>query len=121
MQVIQAYYGAELLADRSPSSIAWIGGLQYFFLFALVRNAITLQPCVELTKTQGLPTTFIQSMGHTRKVVWTGTFLVVIAQLGVSFCDQYYQLILVQGVIFGLGSGMLMSAASTTVPHWFER
>jgi MFS family permease len=59
-------------------------------------------------------------MGHTRKVVWIGTFLVVIAQLGVSFCDQYYQLIIVQGVIFGLGSGMLMSAASTTVPHWFE-
>lgn len=60
-------------------------------------------------------------MGHTRTVVIVGSFLVVIAQLCVSWCDQYYQLIIVQGVIFGFGSGMLMSAASTTVPQWFVR
>ncbi|KAM0797585.1 hypothetical protein BDR22DRAFT_892213 [Usnea florida] len=31
--VFQAYYEAVLLVDRSPSSIAWIGSIQIFFLF----------------------------------------------------------------------------------------
>jgi MFS family permease len=33
-RIYEAYYKNTLLQDQSPSSIAWIGSLQTFFLFA---------------------------------------------------------------------------------------
>nr|XP_018999161.1 uncharacterized protein I203_08305 [Kwoniella mangroviensis CBS 8507]OCF62622.1 hypothetical protein I203_08305 [Kwoniella mangroviensis CBS 8507] len=102
--VFQEYYGRVLLSDQSASSIAWIGGLQYCLLFFL-----------------GLPIGSLNEKGYTRQLVWSGSIIIVCCQVGISFCSTYHQLLIVQGLLFGIGSGCVFTPACAVVQPWFDK
>ncbi|EIW68511.1 hypothetical protein TREMEDRAFT_22027, partial [Tremella mesenterica DSM 1558] len=101
--VFQAYYESDLLKTHSASQIGWIAGIQYCLLFLL-----------------GLPTGLLHDRGYTRYMIVIGSVIAVIAQLCVGWCTQYWQFILVQGIIFATGTGLVFNPVCASVPAWFD-
>ncbi|EFX05883.1 major facilitator superfamily transporter [Grosmannia clavigera kw1407] len=57
----------------------------------------------------------------TRTALLTGVFFETVAFVGASFTKQMWQLLLAQGVAFGLGMGFIFVASVGVVPQWFVR
>lgn len=49
----------------------------------------------------------IYDSGYLRSLVAVGSVLVTVGMLMTGLCSQYWQLILAQGTVVGLGSGLL--------------
>ncbi|KAK6844286.1 hypothetical protein PG995_014396 [Apiospora arundinis] len=101
--VFQTYYQTQLLTDRSPSSIAWIGSIQAFLLLFV-----------------GALTGPLYDYGYFRHLVAAGSFLMVFGMMMVSLCTQYWQLVLAQGIIVGLGGGCLFVPSVAILPTYFS-
>lgn len=86
----QQYYQDVLLPSQPPSNLAWIGSIQSFLL---VITGLIAGPLFD--------------MGYLRLLLLVGHVLMVLALMMTSLCTEYYQLILAQGVLFGLGSGLI--------------
>ena len=56
--------------------------------------------------------------GYTRQVMLLGTFLVGFGMMMTSLCDQYYQLMLAQGVVVGLGYGCMFLPSIAILPQY---
>ena len=56
-------------------------------------------------------------MGH---VLALGTFLSAFGLFMTSLCHTYWQFMLAQGVVLGIGSGCLFLPSVAVVPQWFE-
>ncbi|CAH0043678.1 unnamed protein product [Clonostachys solani] len=102
--VFQAHYKSSLLSEYSASQISWIGAIQYFLLFFL-----------------GLPAGYLADIGYTRHLMVTGSVIVIVSQLCISWCAKYWQFLLVQGIIYGIGCGSLFTPACAVVQPWFEK
>ena len=59
--------------------------------------------------------------GYLRALILVGSVLVVFGMLMTGLCSQYWQLILAQGVVVGLGSGCLFLPSIAVLPQYFER
>ncbi|GKZ39804.1 hypothetical protein AbraIFM66950_001262 [Aspergillus brasiliensis] len=96
----QAYYESDLLRSSSPSSIAWIGTIQSFFM---VSTGVVAGPLFD--------------QGYLHSLMIVGSFLNVIGFMMLSLSTEYYQVFLSQGVCSGLGCGLIyvpaLSLAST--------
>ncbi|KPM35892.1 hypothetical protein AK830_g10670 [Neonectria ditissima] len=96
--IFQAYYTDYF--EISASKISWIGSVQSFlgFFLSIVSGRMS-------------------DAGHFRPTLVIGTALMLLGAFAMSFSTQYWQLMLSQGVAFGLGVGFLccpmMSVAST--------
>ncbi|KAK0938949.1 hypothetical protein LTR29_009439 [Friedmanniomyces endolithicus] len=101
--VFQTYYSAVLLTDKSNSTIAWIGTLTSFMLCA---SPITWGPVFD--------------MGSPRLLVVFGSFSVVFGMMMTSLCDKYWQLMLAQGIVVGIGGGCLFITATSILPSYFS-
>ncbi|PYH48538.1 MFS general substrate transporter [Aspergillus saccharolyticus JOP 1030-1] len=101
--VFETHYSNELLADYSPSSIAWIGSVQLFLMMAI-----------------GLPVGSIMDKGHLRLLIILGSFLQVFGMFMTSLCTQYWQVFLAQGLCVGIGSGMLVVPSVAVLPLYFS-
>lgn len=86
----QQFYQDVLLPDQAPSNLAWIGSIQSFLL---VITGLVAGPLFD--------------MGYFRILLVVGHLLMVFSLMMTSLCTQYYQLILAQGVAFGIGSGLI--------------
>ena len=84
--LFQAYYNREMLADTSPSAIAWIGSVQLALVFGL-----------------GVPVGRLVDRGYFRYVFHGGSALLILGIFCSAFCTRLWQLLLVQGIITGLG------------------
>lgn len=103
--LFQAHFMAIGLA--SAASIAWIGSLQAFLVLAVA------PVCGALF-----------DVGHARATVVAGTVLVVLGTVAASATasrPQFWAQMLAQGVVTGIGLGLLFTPALTLVPTYFHR
>ncbi|KAI0482108.1 MFS general substrate transporter [Xylariaceae sp. FL0804] len=101
--VFQPYYEAHLVG-ASPSQVAWIGSLQMALYFLL-----------------GVASGRLADAGHTRTLVMTGSVLVVAAMLLTSFARAYWQVLACQGILNGLGGGLMSLPSATNIVSYFAR
>lgn len=101
--VFQTYY-ANTFPDISPSTISWIGSIQLSVLVAL-----------------GTIVGPLYDYGYLRSLVLTGCTLSVMGMLLTSFSTQYWQLLVSQGVLVGIGNGCLFIPSFAVLPMYFEK
>ncbi|KIV84254.1 hypothetical protein PV11_00044 [Exophiala sideris] len=99
----QAYYAQTLRPSKSESQIAWIGSLQGFLLLFI---GVLVGPAIDV--------------GYMRHVLTVGSLLFAFGLFMTSLCHQYYQLILAQGLVVGIGAGCIFLPSITVVPQWFS-
>ncbi|KAI0153421.1 major facilitator superfamily domain-containing protein [Pestalotiopsis sp. NC0098] len=100
----QTFYQLDFLSAHSSSQIAWIGSTQAFLLFLV---SIVAGPVFDA--------------GHLRSLLWTGSAALVIGAFLVSITRQYYQVLLTQGILMGLGLGCLYLPAPAVVSQYFDK
>ncbi|KAF2736692.1 putative MFS monocarboxylate transporter [Polyplosphaeria fusca] len=100
--VYQTYYQIDLLSSSTPSAISWIGSLQ---VFLLMFGGFLIGP--------------IYDRGYARALLAVGSFFLVFGQMMLSLCDQYWQVILAQGLVQGIGCGLLFLPAVAILSTWF--
>lgn len=101
--IFQLYYKDILLQGQSSSSLAWITTLQIFLLFIL-------GPFIgKLIDTHG-----------SRVILAPFSAMAVFSVCMLSLCKTYWQIILAQGVAFGLATSGLSLPAMTLATQWFS-
>ncbi|PYI32370.1 MFS general substrate transporter [Aspergillus indologenus CBS 114.80] len=100
--VFQTYY-ATSHPTTSPSAIAWIGSTQATLL--LIIGAITGP---------------IYDRGHLRPLLVSGTTCIFLGHIFLSLSTQYYQLLLSQGLLIGIGAGCLFVPCISVLPSYFS-
>ncbi|MCJ1269726.1 hypothetical protein MMC22_009618 [Lobaria immixta] len=101
--VYQEYYQSHQLQDQSPSSISWIGSLQVFFLFA---GGVVGGPLFDRYGAKG---------------IWPAAVAFVFSVMMTSICKEYYQFLLVQGIVGGISAGMSMAPCMAATPQYFQK
>lgn len=101
--VFQTYY-VRTFPNLSPSTISWIGSIQL---------------CIEILL--GTVVGPVYDYGYLRSLVVVGSFLSVLGMLFTSFSTQYWQLLLSQGVLVGIGNGCLFIPSFAVLPNYFEK
>ncbi|KAF1818587.1 monocarboxylate permease-like protein [Dissoconium aciculare CBS 342.82] len=99
----EEYYLSHQLQDKSPSDIAWIGSLSSFLQFAA---GMVGGPLFD----------FFGSW-----IIIPSAILYVFALMMLSLCDQYWQIMLVQGVLMGIVMGLLQFPAFAAVSQYFDK
>ncbi|PIL24397.1 MFS general substrate transporter [Ganoderma sinense ZZ0214-1] len=102
--VFQAYYTTSILQGTSPSTIAWIGSIQYAMVFI-----------------PGLIVGRIFDMGYVKLPLSIASALLVTATFLNAQCKQYWQFLLCQGIAVGLSCGVIFGILMGTPAHWFKR
>jgi predicted MFS family arabinose efflux permease len=100
--VFQTYYTEAL--NRPPSDISWIGSVETFLVFFI-----------------GTFSGRATDAGYF-KVVWaTGATIAVFSIFMTSLCTQYWQLLLSQGILQGLGCGLMFCPTLSLIPTYFDK
>lgn len=103
--VFLAYYlRAGAFEGASDIAFAFVGGLS-------ISIALAVSP---------IATIMVREYG-TRNTILLGTAIETVAFIGASFTTQMWQLILSQGIAFGLGMGFIFVASVGIVPQWFVK
>lgn len=102
--VYEVYYSKALLRDHTLSEIAWIGSIQ---TWALLSTSIVSGPLADRFGLQA--------------VLWPGTAIYALAVLLVSFCTEYWQFLLCQGLLLGISAGMIFVPCVSAVAHHFHQ
>jgi len=100
--VFQTYYQTQILRDNTPAQISWIGSVQSFLLVFI-----------------GVLTGPAYDAGYFKAIIWTGSFLVVFGYMMTSLCTRYWQVMLAQGLVVGVGSGCLFVPSAAIIPQYF--
>lgn len=101
--VFQSYYTTTLIPGHSDSSVSWIGSIEAFLLCC---TTIFAGP--------------IFDRGYARSLVISGSLLVVFGLMMTSLCEEYWQLMLAQGLCVGIGQGGLFIVSVAIVPSYFS-
>ena len=101
--VFQTYYESGQLFRESSSNIAWIGGIQAYMLL-----------------TVGFISGPIYDRGHLRILIIVGSFGVVFGLMMLSICKTYWQALLTQGFVVGIGAGCLFVPCVAVLPTYFS-
>ncbi|PVI04849.1 MFS general substrate transporter [Periconia macrospinosa] len=100
----QAYYESALLKTSTPSAISWIGSIQSFLLLFV-----------------GALSGPIYDNGGFRYLLLSGTFLLVLGQMTLSACTQYWQVLLSQAICIGCGAGLLFIPSVSIISTYFSK
>lgn len=98
----QDYYSHELLAHESPFRISWIGCLTAAMAF--------------------IGTVFFGALvdrGYQRSMILVGTLVQSFSLMMLSLCKEYWQVMLCQGLLFGVAASMSFLVGMGTVAPWF--
>lgn len=101
--VFQTFYQT-YLNTSSDSDISWIGTLQIFCLLLV-----------------GTIAGRASDAGHSHKLAYLGTSMIVFGLFMASFATRYYQLLLSQGVCVGLGMGILYMPSLSVAASYFQK
>lgn len=106
----QAWYTSHQLHHLPPSTISWIGSIQYWVFFFSVSLdffffGIWFNPF--LYNLQGATIGRLYDAHGPTRLMIAGTLCCFISTMTTSVCKEYYQYILSQGILFGLGVGLL--------------
>ncbi|KXN81984.1 Riboflavin transporter MCH5 [Leucoagaricus sp. SymC.cos] len=102
--VYQDYYTRELLSDKTPSEISWIGSVQLFLQYAL-----------------GVVVGRIYDLGYFRYLIGVGTTFQIVSlfMLSLTRPNHYPEVFLAQAIGMGLGQAMLFLPSISIVSHHF--
>ncbi|THG97867.1 hypothetical protein EW026_g4221 [Hermanssonia centrifuga] len=100
----QTWYSEHQLSHLPPSTISWIGSLQLWVFFF----------------SGGLVGRIFDAYGP-RIIMIPGTAILVCSIMITSVCREYYQYILGQGLLFGLGVGMLFYPSLSSISTHFKK
>ncbi|CAK5274464.1 unnamed protein product [Mycena citricolor] len=98
----QAWYSQHQLSALEPSTIAWIGSLQLWIFFF-----------------SGGPIGQVFDVYGPRWIMLAGTVIYVLGIMLTSISTQYYQYLLAQGILFGLGVGLMFYPSLSSVSTYF--
>ncbi|WPG98119.1 Hypothetical protein R9X50_00090500 [Acrodontium crateriforme] len=101
--VYQTYYESGQLFQESSSNISWIGSVQALMVLLV-----------------GVVSGPIYDRGHLRLLLIFGTFGVVFGHMMLSLCHTFWQVILAQGFVIGIGGGCLFIPAVAILPTYFS-
>lgn len=102
--VYQTYYETNMLSSESASSISWIGSVQ----------AALLMLC-------GVVSGPLYDAGYFRYLITVGLGLIVLGQFLTSLCTTYWQVLLAQGVMTGIGMGLSFLPSAAILAQYFQR
>ncbi|OSX64020.1 hypothetical protein POSPLADRAFT_1045154 [Postia placenta MAD-698-R-SB12] len=102
--VFQAYYEETMLPDVPPSTLAWIGSVQYALVFI-----------------PGLVFGRLFDMGWFKLPLFIASSVLVTATFLVAQCTEFWQLILCQGLAVGFACGAIFGPMMGILPHWFQK
>ena len=91
------------LLSESPSNISWIGSLQACLYIGV-----------------GFFTGPLFDQGYLRSLLISGTFCLVFGMMMTSLCREYWHLVLAQGLVVGLGCGLVFVPAIAVLPTYFS-
>ena len=100
----QSYYELTYLRSETASNISWIGTTSVFLL--IVGGTIS-GPLFDL--------------GYFRTMLFAGAGLEIFGVFMMSLCSRYYQLFLAQGIVMGLGNGLLYIPGLALVGRSFKK
>lgn len=100
--VYQTYYELQILSDQNASAIAWIGSIQSFLLMFI-----------------GALTGPIYDAGYFRPLVIAGSFAIVFGHMMLSLCTEFWQCLLAQAFVVGLGCGALFVPSVAILSTYF--
>ncbi|KAL2024974.1 hypothetical protein VTK56DRAFT_3673 [Thermocarpiscus australiensis] len=101
--VFESYFSTNQLTENTPSEIGWIFSLYLFIVFFV-----------------GIQVGPIFDRFGARLLVAVGSTLIVLSLLLLSWCEDYYQIILTYSVLGGLGGAMLNCPAYGAIAHFFN-
>jgi MFS family permease len=101
--VYESYYHSGELFDRSASDIAWIGAVQSYLLFLV-----------------GLFAGPIYDRGYFKSLIVFGSLAIAFGHMMLSLCTQYWQVLLAQGCVVGIGAGCLFTPCASILPSYFR-
>ncbi|KDQ18152.1 hypothetical protein BOTBODRAFT_52946 [Botryobasidium botryosum FD-172 SS1] len=101
---LQAYYRTHQLAGLSPSTISWIGSVQIFVL--LMGGCF----CGRLYDAYG-----------PRWLLLSGSVIYALASFLLSVCKEFYQFLLVQGFLLGIGSALIYIPSIAAISEHFSK
>uniref|UniRef100_A0A0W0F6T5 Major facilitator superfamily (MFS) profile domain-containing protein n=1 Tax=Moniliophthora roreri TaxID=221103 RepID=A0A0W0F6T5_MONRR len=99
----QAYYQHSLLQNSSPSTIAWIGSIQY---------ALAFLPCMIVGR--------LFDLGYFHSIFVSASIILVSATMLVAQCTVYWQLLLCQGFLSGIACGVIVGPTTAILAQWFK-
>ncbi|RPB19030.1 MFS transporter [Terfezia boudieri ATCC MYA-4762] len=100
--IFQTHYELVLLKDYSSSSIAWITTTQIFFIYVL----------------GGVIGILVDAFGP-RKIIIPSSLISVLGLLMLSMSTKYWEVLLSQGVVYGIGAAGLFLPGIVTTGQWF--
>ncbi|KAL2008047.1 hypothetical protein VTN00DRAFT_8029 [Thermoascus crustaceus] len=101
--IFQLYYSEVLLPEKSTSQLAWIATLQIFLVFFF-------GPLIGKV---------VDALGP-RTVIAPFSLLSVFALFMLSLCKEYWQIVLAQGIAFGLGAAGTSLPSMVIPSQWFS-
>ncbi|KAI0369439.1 MFS general substrate transporter [Pilatotrama ljubarskyi] len=102
--VFETWYAENQLRDLPASTISWIGSLQLWILYF----------------SGGFLGRIFDAYGP-RVILIPGSIVLVVSTMLTSVCMQYYQFLLVQGLLTGLSYGMLFYPTFASISTHFRR
>ena len=100
--VFQTYYEDNPYWTASPSNISWIGSIQAFLLLLV-----------------GVITGPVYDAGYFRYLIITGAVLIPFGFMMTSLAREYWQTMLAQAVVIGLGNGCIFVPSVAILPQYF--
>ena len=100
----QTYYEITYLPNETASTISWIGTVSTFLLIV---GGVLSGPFFD--------------RGYFRTMLFAGAAIETLSVFMLSLCDQYYQLFLTQGILMGLGNGLLYVPGLALVGRSFKK
>lgn len=103
-----SWYSHNQLSSYPPSTISWIGSLQLWVFFFSV-SASVASDTTKGSKAfdQGATVGRCFDRYGPRPLLISGTAIYVSSMMIISGCKSYYQYLLAQGILFGLGVGLM--------------
>ncbi|CAG8908994.1 unnamed protein product [Penicillium egyptiacum] len=98
----QTYYESGALFHSSSSDISWVGSIAAFMLLFV-----------------GLFVGPIYDRGYLRTLLIVGSFMVVFGHMMLSLCSEFWQVVLAQGFVVGIGTGCLFVPCVAIIPQYF--
>ncbi|KAL1620026.1 hypothetical protein SLS56_009839 [Neofusicoccum ribis] len=90
--------------QKSAADISWVGSLSLFLLFFL-----------------GTLSGSVMDRGHFRSILVVGCIFQLLGVFASSVVSQYWQLLLSQGIVQGIGNGLLFTPCVALVSTYFEK
>ena len=100
--VFQTYYEDNPYWQATPSNISWIGSIQAFLLLLV-----------------GVVSGPIYDAGYFRHLIITGAVLIPFGFMMTSLAREYWQTMLAQAFLIGLGNGCIFVPSVAILPQYF--